>query len=140
MAEAAATPGPIYRPPAYALLEQDLKDIATLAGTGIPRNQATVLITLHRYGKGVEITSRWIERVADLRQPEVSIAMADLILDNIVTTSENKALSKGRPVKVYHVKGNIPKYIRDKIGERMTELNKGVMAVNRIFAAKGAEA
>jgi predicted transcriptional regulator len=139
MAEAAATPGTIYRPAQYLLLEQDLRNIATLADTGIPRTQATVLIALHRYGKDVQVTSHWIERVTDLRQPEVSIAMGILEDAGIVTTSEDKGPSKGRPHKVYHIKGDIPKYIRDKIGERMAELNKGVMAVNKIFA-KGAPA
>jgi len=140
MAEAAPSPGAIYRPAQYLLIEQDHKDIAALVGAGIPRTQAVILLTLHRYGNGIQITSRWIERVSDLRQPEVSIAMNSFKSAGLITTTEEKSQSKGRPVKVYHVQGDIAKYVRDKIGERLAELNKGVMAVNRIFTAKGATA
>jgi predicted transcriptional regulator len=139
MAEAAATPGAIYRPPQYALLEQDLADIATLADAGIPRIQATVLIAMQRYAKG-PVTSRWIERVADLRQPEVSIAMAAFLGAGVMATTQEKGTSKGRPVKLYRLDGDAARYFRELLGERMQELNKGVMAVNRIFAARRAEA
>ena len=139
MAEAAPTPGTIYRPPAYALLEKDLKDIADLVNAGIPRTQATVLIVLHRHAAGA-VTSRWIERVADLRQPEVSIAMAAWIEVGLVNVTEDKGPSKGRPVKLYRLMGDPAKYLRDILGTRMQELNKGVMAINRIFAAGRAEA
>ena len=135
MAEAAPTPGIIYRPPAYALLEKDLKDIADLVSAGIPRTQATVLIALHRHAAGA-VTSRWIERVADLRQPEVSIAMAAFIEAGLVNVAEDKGPSKGRPVKLYRLTGESAKYLRDILGARMQELNKGVMAVNRIFAGR----
>jgi len=138
MADTAPASGAIYRPPAYALLEQDLKDIAILVDdAGIPRTQATVLIALHRYAKG-NVTSRWIERVADLRQPEVSIAMAAFKVAGLIAVTEEKAPSKGRPVAVYHVKGDIAQYVKDRISTRLAELNKGVMAVNRIFAKEAA--
>ena len=134
MTQAAAAPGPIYqRPPAYALHEQDLKDITALVGAGIPRTQATILITLHRYSKGIEITSRWLERVTDLRQPEVSIAMGHLKDAGVITTTENKGISKGRPVTVYHVRGDTAKYLRDLLAVRMAELNQGIMTINKIF-------
>ena len=135
-AEAAAAPGAIYqRPPAYLLLEQDHKDINALADAGIPRTTAMVLITLHRYSKGVEVTSRWLERVTDLRQPEVSIAMGHLKDAGLITTTESKAHSKGggRPIAVYHVRGDIAKYLRDRIAVRMGELNRGIMTINKIF-------
>ena len=133
-AEAAAAPGAIYqRPPAYLLLEQDHKDINALADAGIPRTTAMVLITLHRYSKGVEVTSRWLERVTDLRQPEVSIAMGHLKVACLVTTTKSKGHSKGRPIAVYHVRGDIAKYLRDRIAVRMGELNRGIMTINKIF-------
>lgn len=128
------------QPYAYLLTETDQDDIATLQRAGIPRTNATILVALHRYSKGVKVTSRWIERVADLRQPEVSIAIGHLQEAGLITATDNKKLSKGRPVKVYHVKGSISEYIRGTIASRMAELNKGAMAVNRIFQRQGVPA
>lgn len=125
---------------AYLLIEADIKDIETITAAGIPRTVATVLIALHKYGKDQRVTSHWIERVADLRQPEVSIAMAELVRHGVVMVSEAKGAHKGRPVKLYRVKASIPGHIRDQVAWRVAEINKAASAVNRIFSPVGAEA
>ena len=65
---------------------------------GIKRNVAKVLVYLAHTS---EATSRDIERGTDLRQPEVSIAMAFMIEQKWVESRETKAENKGRPVKIY---------------------------------------
>jgi predicted transcriptional regulator len=65
---------------------------------GIKRNVAKVLVYL---AHTPEATSRDIERGTDLRQPEVSIAMAFMIEQKWVESRETKAENKGRPVKIY---------------------------------------
>jgi predicted transcriptional regulator len=65
---------------------------------GIKRNVAKVLVYL---AHTPEATSRDIERGTDLRQPEVSIAMAYMIEQKWVESRETKAENKGRPVKIY---------------------------------------
>lgn len=65
---------------------------------GIKRNVAKVLVYL---AHTPEATSRDIERGTDLRQPEVSIAMAFMIEQKWVENRETKAENKGRPVKIY---------------------------------------
>jgi predicted transcriptional regulator len=67
---------------------------------GIRRNMAKVLVYLAHTN---EATSRDIERGTDLRQPEVSIAMAQMIEQRWVENRESKADNKGRPVKIYHL-------------------------------------
>jgi len=138
MEAATRTPSPIAvqrpQPYAYLLTETDLADIATLQQAGISRTQATVLLVLHRYSKGVKVTSRWIERVADLRQPEVSIAISELTEVGMVGITEDRNLSKGRPVKVYQVLGDIPGYVRGHIADRVAEINRAATEVNAVFA------
>lgn len=49
-----------------------------------------------------KITSREVERISKLRQPEVSIAMTYLQKNNWVEVEEvKKKQGKGRPIKVY---------------------------------------
>lgn len=121
------------QPYAYLLTETDHADIATLQQAGISRPQATVLLVLHKYSAGIKVTSRWIERVSDLRQPEVSIAISELAEVGMVGTTEDKNLSKGRPVKVYHVLGDIPGYVRSRVAARVAEINKAAASVNKVF-------
>ena len=65
---------------------------------GMKKNIAKVLIFL---GNIPETTSRDIERGADLRQPEVSLAMQYLMEQHWVTAHETRGERKGRPEKVY---------------------------------------
>lgn len=78
--------------------EEDLSDL--LIKTGLKRSVARVLVYLSHYP---EATSRDIERGTDLRQPEVSLAMALLIGKRWAEYREIKAENKGRPVKIYRL-------------------------------------
>ncbi|MCG7854490.1 MAG: MarR family transcriptional regulator, partial [Methanoregulaceae archaeon] len=80
---------------------QDEENLANLLiRTGMKRNVARVLIYL---AHNPEATSREIERGTDLRQPEVSLAMAALTEQKWVENHEIKAENKGRPVKIYRL-------------------------------------
>ena len=78
--------------------EEEFADL--LVKLGIKRNVAKVVIYL---GFVEEATSREIERGTDLRQPEVSIAMAAMLAQKWVSCRESKAENKGRPVKIYQL-------------------------------------
>jgi predicted transcriptional regulator len=67
---------------------------------GLKRSSARVLTLLI---KDVDLTSREIEKAVDLRQPEVSIAITDLMKRRWVTTVHQMTENKGRPMKVYHI-------------------------------------
>lgn len=71
-----------------------------LAGLGLKRNVARVIVYL---SSTEEATSRMIERGTDLRQPEVSMAMRQLRASRWIVSTERKAESKGRPVKIYRL-------------------------------------
>ncbi|MDD1728183.1 MAG: hypothetical protein LUQ50_03825 [Methanospirillum sp.] len=67
---------------------------------GLKRNTARVLVLMI---KDMDLTSREIERVVDLRQPEVSIALTDLMKKKWVRIVRQITENKGRPVKIYHL-------------------------------------
>jgi predicted transcriptional regulator len=80
---------------------QDEEDLANLLiRIGLKRNVARVLVFLAHHP---EATSREIERGTDLRQPEVSLAMAAMTEQEWVENREIKAENKGRPVKIYRL-------------------------------------
>ena len=67
---------------------------------GMKRLAARVLVMMLR---DIELTSREIERVCDLRQPEVSIALSDLIGRKWVRKVGQTGEGKGRPVLLYRL-------------------------------------
>lgn len=78
--------------------DTDLEISEILTNVGLKSNEARVLVVLF---KGVKLTSREIERVVDLRQPEVSIAINQLISRDWAQVASLLTEKKGRPVKVY---------------------------------------
>lgn len=101
--------------------EEEFADL--LIRIGIRKNVAKVLVYL---AHTTEATSREIERGTDLRQPEVSIAMAQMIERTWVESRENKAENKGRPVKIYRLSRPIDAIMdtieREKREEATTQL------------------
>ncbi len=94
-----------------------------LTQIGIKRNIAKVLVYLAHTS---EASSREIERGTDLRQPEVSIAMAAMMNQSWVESHDSRAENKGRPVKIYRLArpiGEIMDVIEaDKRAEANTQL------------------
>lgn len=78
--------------------EEELSNL--LIAIGIPRNIAKVLVFL---ANAPEATSRAIERGADMRQPEVSLAMRYLMEQGWIKSRDSSAESKGRPMKIYEL-------------------------------------
>ena len=67
---------------------------------GLKKNTARVLVLMLR---DADLTSREIERTCDLRQPEVSIALKDLMERRWVRDVRKIMENKGRPVNIYHL-------------------------------------
>ncbi|MDD1724182.1 MAG: hypothetical protein LUQ07_03530 [Methanospirillum sp.] len=77
------------------------EEIAELfSDIGLKINSARVLVLLLR---DTDFTSRDMERMCDLRQPEVSIALTDLIKKRWVQVVRQISENKGRPIKIYHL-------------------------------------
>ena len=96
---------------------------------GMKRNVAKVLVYL---AHTPEATSRDIERGTDLRQPEVSIAMAALMEQKWVENRESKAENKGRPGKIYRLSQPIGD-IMDRIEtEKREEANNQLSMIQQL--------
>ena len=67
---------------------------------GLKRNVARVLVLMIR---DVDLTSRDMERICDLRQPEVSVALNDLMKRKWVKDVRQVREGKGRPIMIYHL-------------------------------------
>jgi len=107
--------------------EGELTDL--LVQIGLKKNVAKVLVYLaHTH----EATSRDIERGTDLRQPEVSIAMASLIEQKWVENRETKAENKGRPVKIYRLSKPIHEIMDSIEQEKMKEASDQLKLIQQV--------
>ena len=83
------------------LEEKNHEIIGLLKELNIVRPIALTLVCMSSIDRN-EITSREIEQISGLRQPEVSIAMRYLNKNNwIEIRDEKKESGKGRPIKLY---------------------------------------
>jgi predicted transcriptional regulator len=96
---------------------------------GTKRNVAKVLVYL---AHTPEATSRDIERGTDLRQPEVSIAMAAMMEQKWVESRESKAENKGRPVKIYKLALPIGEIMDIIEKEKRNEANNQLKMIQKL--------
>lgn len=110
--------------------EENIAEI--LIGLGLRRNVARVLV----YLTGTEeATSRMIERGTDLRQPEVSMAMRQLRELHWIESTESKADSKGRPVKIYRLSRPFTTIMDSIEGEKRREAEIQMNLVQKLRSA-----
>jgi predicted transcriptional regulator len=79
--------------------DEEIADI--LISLGMNRNVAISLSYLQNMNSATSVD---LERVARLRQPEVSIAMKQLKERNWINERDEKKPGKGRPFKIYSLK------------------------------------
>ncbi len=103
------------------LTDKDEKIVTLLSETGLNRNIAKVIVFLSKAGEAV---SREIERAANLRQPEVSLAMKDLKEWGWVKERELKKKGKGRPLKSYKLTRDLKEIVSELIEKKREEITK----------------
>lgn len=101
----------------------------TLVAIGVPRTVAKVLVFL---ANTPEATSRDIERGADLRQPEVSIAMQYLKERDWITSRLAKNESIGRPLNIISLSKPISEIIDHIRAEKEDEIKKKMALTKKI--------
>ena len=107
--------------------EKESAIISLLTAIGISRRLSLVLVFL---AGAKEISSRDIERGTDLRQPEVSLVMKDLVQRGWVLFRTDTALCKGRPVRFYRLAIPFEKVLLE-IEEEKTEEAERICAILR---------
>ena len=94
------------------LSPQDKKIVDVFTELGMPKNLAKTLMYISQVN---ECRSSEIERGANLRQPEVSVAMQRLTDNGWVTKTNQKKEGKGRPIYIYRLQTPIEDIARTTI-------------------------
>ncbi len=103
----------------YKFKPQDKKIINIFTELGMPRNLAKTLMYISQVD---ECKSAEIEHGADLRQPEVSVAMQQLQNKGWVQKRHKKKKGKGRPVHIYKLTSSIDSIVRNFEKEKIQEI------------------
>jgi len=103
----------------FVLDEKDDKAVQLFADLGMPKNLAKTLMYISQVE---ECRSADVEQAADLRQPEVSVAMQELRRRGWAKKRDIKKKGKGRPVHLYKLTQPLPKILKSFEQEKMKEV------------------
>ena len=103
----------------FVLDEKDAKAVRLFADLGMPKNLAKTLMYISQVE---ECRSADVEQGADLRQPEVSVAMQELRRRGWAKKRDIKKKGKGRPVHLYKLTSDLPKILKSFEQEKMKEV------------------
>ena len=103
----------------FVLDEKDTKAVKLFADLGMPKNLAKTLLYISQVE---ECRSADVEQGADLRQPEVSVAMQELRRRGWAKKRDIKKKGKGRPVHLYKLTSGLPKILKSFEQEKMKEV------------------
>ena len=104
----------------YRFNSQDEKIIKVFSELGMPRNLAKTLMYISLVD---ECRPAEIEHGANLRQPEVSVAMQQLQKKGWVARRDLKKKGKGRPVHLYKLTSPINKIVTTFEKEKVKEID-----------------
>ena len=103
----------------YTLDDDDEKAVKLFIKLGMPKNLAKTLMYISQMD---ECQSADIEQGANLRQPEVSIAMQELCRRGWVKKRNLKKEGKGRPVHIYKPTTHLSKILNTFEQEKLKQL------------------
>lgn len=104
----------------YKMSKQDKRAVDLFAELGMPKNLAKTLLYVSQVE---ECRSVDIEHETKLRQPEVSIAMQQLMKNGWISKRTLKKKGKGRPIHIYKLDATIQKIMKSFETKKMQELN-----------------
>ena len=103
----------------FVLDDKDIKAVQLFTELGMPKNLAKTLIYISQVE---ECRSADVEQGADLRQPEVSVAMQELRRRGWAKKRDIKKKGKGRPVHIYRLTSDLPAILKSFEQEKMKEV------------------
>ena len=95
--------------------------VEMLVNIGVEQNVASVLVALR--GAGFQ-SSKNLQKTCKLRQPEISIAMQQLLTNDMVAVEPLKSGGRGRPRHRYSLNGEFADIIQPFIDETETHINQ----------------
>jgi len=104
----------------YVFDSQDEKIIRVFSDLGMPKNLAKTLLYISQVD---ECRSAEIEHGADLRQPEVSVAMQQLQNKGWIEKRDLKKKGKGRPVHIYKLSSSIDEIVKNFEKEKTQQID-----------------
>ncbi len=104
----------------FVLDDKDQKAVQLFSDLGMPKNLAKTLIYISQVE---ECRSADVEQGADLRQPEVSVAMQELRRRGWAKKRDIKKKGKGRPVHIYKLTSDLPTILKSFEKEKMKEVD-----------------
>jgi len=103
----------------FVLDEKDDKAVDLFAELGMPKNLAKTLMFISQVE---ECKSADVEQGADLRQPEVSVAMQEMRRRGWIKKRDLKKEGKGRPVHIYKLTKRLPEILTSFEKEKMKQV------------------
>ena len=104
----------------FVLDEKDDKAVQLFTDLGMPKNLAKTLMYISQVP---ECRSADVEQGADLRQPEVSVAMQELRRRGWAKKRDLKKEGKGRPVHIYKLTKTLPDILKNFENEKMKQVD-----------------
>lgn len=101
------------------LTEEDWKIAELLTEVGVSRNVARTIAYLSKTAESLSVE---IESGADLRQPEVSLAIQRLRDRNWISERKIKKEGKGRPTHTYKINTNLETIVNTLVQEKKNAL------------------
>jgi predicted transcriptional regulator len=109
--------------------ERDEEIADALISLGISKNAAIILAYLQDMKSAKSFD---VERGANLRQPEVSIAMKQLKEHDWINEREDKKPGKGRPYKIYSLKIGFDKIVAQLEKQQKTAVDEERAKIERL--------
>jgi len=103
----------------YKLTQQDEKIVHIFTELGMPKNLAKTLTYISQVD---ECRSAEVEHGANLRQPEVSVAMQELKKKGWIDKRDLKKKGKGRPIYIYKLTSQLDNIIGSFEKEKLQEI------------------
>ena len=103
----------------FVLDEKDDKAVQIFRELGMPKNLAKTLMYISQVD---ECRSAEVEQAADLRQPEVSVAMQEMRRRGWIKKRDLNNEGKGRPVHIYTPIKNLSEMLKNVEKKKLKEV------------------
>jgi len=116
--------------------EKDGKAVQLFTNLGMPKKLARTLMYISQVE---ECRSMDVEQAADLRQPEVSLAMQEMRRRGWAKKRDLNKKGKGRPVHVYKLTRNLPEILKSFEKEKLKEVEnvkRGISELKNITKSR----
>jgi len=116
--------------------EKDDRAVQLFTDLGMPKNLAKTLMYVSQVD---ECRSADVEQAADLRQPEVSIAMQEMRRRGWTKKRDVNKKGKGRPIHVYKLTRNLPEILKSFEKEKLKEVEnvkRGISELKNITKSR----